>query len=94
MTPEIQLELWLAGNPVHNKDRDECCPDFSCCCPELLAPLEARELFIASQKSGNEALRFRLLGEFLNRAFASRGVYVAGMLSSQMEVCEPKGDTK
>jgi hypothetical protein len=23
------------GNPYHNKIDDECCPDFSCCVPDM-----------------------------------------------------------
>jgi hypothetical protein len=26
---------WAEGDPVHNEIDDECCPDFSCCEPEL-----------------------------------------------------------
>ena len=33
-----QLDEWVKGNPIHNNVDDECCPDFSCCRPELLAP--------------------------------------------------------
>ena len=36
---QLQMEKWLAGHPEHNTERDECCPDFSCCQPHLLAPL-------------------------------------------------------
>jgi hypothetical protein len=43
MTPDEQLELWLAGNSVHNPDTDECCPDFSCCVPELQMGPEERQ---------------------------------------------------
>lgn len=32
-----QVEMWLIGDSVHNEERDECCPDFSCCRPHLLA---------------------------------------------------------
>ena len=35
MTPDEQLERWVAGESVHNATRDECCPDFSCCQPEM-----------------------------------------------------------
>src|SRR5688572_28939536 len=34
----IQTRMWVDGNPVHNTLKDECCPDFSCCVPELLMP--------------------------------------------------------
>ena len=30
-----QGRQWVAGESYHNRVDDECCPDFSCCCPEL-----------------------------------------------------------
>jgi hypothetical protein len=31
----IQTLLWAMGKPTHNRIDNECCPDFSCCHPEL-----------------------------------------------------------
>jgi len=31
MKPNEQLAKWVNGESIHNKERDECCPDFSCC---------------------------------------------------------------
>jgi hypothetical protein len=31
----VQALKWAMGQPYHNRIDDECCPDFSCCCPEL-----------------------------------------------------------
>ena len=66
MTPEEQLELWVQGKPVHNKTRDECCPDFSCCDPDLLAPTEVRKAF----KAASEKERLKFLGQFLGALLA------------------------
>jgi len=30
-----QTLRWAEGKPYHNTIDDECCPDFSCCRPEL-----------------------------------------------------------
>ena len=30
-----QVFLWANGRPYHNHVDGECCPDFSCCHPEL-----------------------------------------------------------
>lgn len=76
MTSEEQLQKWLNGDSVHNDTRDECCPDFSCCRPDLLAPAEERELFIQAQDDE----RMRLLGMFLGRALSGKRVYIAGMI--------------
>jgi len=68
MTCDEQLNKWLAGNSVHNNDGcDECCPDFSCCRPELLAPLEEREHFVVS----NDLERQRMLMMFLGRLIST-----------------------
>lgn len=51
-----QLMEWVEGRPWHNpftpdgrygeKPEDgECCPDFSCCVPDVLQPREKREEF-------------------------------------------------
>lgn len=45
MTPDEQLEQWCNGVSLHNHERDECCPDFSCCNPASAAPMEQRILF-------------------------------------------------
>jgi len=31
----LQALEWAGGNPRHNMVDDECCPDFSCCVPEM-----------------------------------------------------------
>ena len=31
----IQGLLWVEGTPVHNDIDQECCPDFSCCEPDI-----------------------------------------------------------
>jgi hypothetical protein len=30
-----QGRLWIKGMSYHNSIDDECCPDFSCCYPEM-----------------------------------------------------------
>lgn len=30
-----QMWLWVFGKSTHNTLRDECCPDFSCCYPNI-----------------------------------------------------------
>lgn len=76
MTPDEQLSLWLDGKPIHNGTRPdgECCPDFSCCRPDLLAPRATREAFVNASTAEREAMLFGFLGA----AFADRKVYIAG----------------
>jgi len=61
-----QTDEWVKGNPIHNTVDDECCPDFSCCKPELLQPEEIRKTFAAA----NEDTRMSMLGSFLGAGLA------------------------
>ena len=76
---DAQLSEWLKGNPVHNDEQDECCPDFSCCQPELLADQKTRQAFA----DADEELRMTMLGMFLGAAIAAMEadpkVYLAGL---------------
>lgn len=84
ITPTEQLHEWVKGNSVHNgkPDSGECCPDFSCCQPELLAPEAVRIAF----RDANDEARLEMLGLFLSAGIgkALEGkdnpptVYVAG----------------
>ncbi len=65
MTPEEQLEQWVKGISVHNPTRDECCPDFSCCRPNLMAPEEQRRRFAEHPEQ-----RGAMLGMFLGAMLA------------------------
>ena len=38
--------LWLIGFPIHNHIDNECCPDFSCCFPDLYKPVYKRIKYI------------------------------------------------
>ena len=62
MTPDEQLAEWVKGNSIHNPDRDECCPDFSCCDHSLLASEEDRKAFA----DGDQVVRDKLLAKFLS----------------------------
>jgi hypothetical protein len=67
-TDAEQLTRWLAGERVHVRgtkrgDSWRCCPDFSCCRAELLAPLEQRQAFV----DGDEPARAKMAMKFLAR---------------------------
>lgn len=78
MTSEEQLRRWVAGEPIHrgSLEAGECCPDFSCCRPELLAPTAERERFARA----TEGERERMLASFLRKLLEASGVHahVAG----------------
>lgn len=75
-----QLALWVKGKSVHVHN-GICCPDFSCCKPELRAPKEERELFqeLYLAKKHNEYEKMLMM--FLGRAMplmTDKKVYIAG----------------
>ncbi|MFQ6609148.1 MAG: hypothetical protein ACE5EE_11575, partial [Fidelibacterota bacterium] len=72
---EEQLDRWVEGESIHKSDTDECCPDFSCCRPELLTDKKTRELF----RDSKEDVRLGLLGGFLGEALAGKKAYIAGL---------------
>jgi len=75
---EKQLELWVKGKSVHNNEQGECCPDFSCCKPHLLAPEHERKAFSEASQKGDHKVTTSMLVEFLGRAISSPEIYVAG----------------
>lgn len=77
MTPDEQLREWVAGNPIHNKERDECCPDFSCCTGKI-APLNVRKRFEKACNEGDEETKMEMLMMFLSNALSGKNIYVAG----------------
>lgn len=87
-TSEEQLRRWVLGDPVHRNDDNggECCPDFSCCRPELLAPPEVRQAFAAAGQDDRMAFLGAFLGGVIQAATEEReaaggkplGVYIAG----------------
>lgn len=78
MTIDEQLEQWLKGNSIHNKERDECCPDFSCCDGGDIAPLEVRERFVKAHREHDLETKTQMLLMFLGKALKDEKVYVIG----------------
>lgn len=72
-----QLDEWVKGNPIHNQDRDECCPDFSCCNGNM-APEEERKRFAKAHYEGDEETKKEMLMMFLGNAFSDKNIYFAG----------------
>ena len=65
-----QLNKWVDGEPVHNTEMDECCPDYSCCRgKQFMAPLRDRILFRDAYVNGNQDLIDEMLMMFLERLF-------------------------
>jgi hypothetical protein len=83
MTSNEQLTEWLKGNSLCPNDRGECCPDFSCCSPTLLADKKSRRVFV----DGDEETRHGFLGIFPGKAMEEamrqknlkKKIYISGV---------------
>lgn len=65
-----RLRLWVKGSPIHDYANNLCCPDYSCCHPDLIASPAERDAFMR----GTAAQRLRLEILFLNRLIHSAGI--------------------
>lgn len=65
LTVQEQLDQWVDGASIHRNVSHliggECCPDFSCCKPHLLAPRAIRVAF----RSADQKTRTQFLSHFL-----------------------------
>lgn len=74
-----QLLSWLKGKSIHNDK--QCCPDFSCCVPQLLASFEEREAFIIAFLNDDNEQTDKMLFMFLGRAMntiTDKQILIAG----------------
>ncbi len=78
MTSEEQLDRWVAGESVHNEERGECCPDFSCCEPSLLAPFATREAFARASDGERAGMLMGFLGAGMAILAPDKKVHIAG----------------
>lgn len=65
----VQLQQWVIGQSTHVRvgegEKFECCPDFSCCKPELLAPRDVREEFMAATEEKRHRMLFGFLAKLI-----------------------------
>lgn len=67
---EKQLKDWVAGESNHDHINDQCCPDFSCAHPELLADEDTRVLYASAWVQDDEETLSDLNVQFLVRMMA------------------------
>lgn len=79
-TPEArykyQIISWSAGIPSHNHIDNTCCPDFSCCRPNLLASREAVSAFIRALNNKDRGTIDQMNSMFYAILNANDGVQV------------------
>lgn len=79
MTSDEQIIEWVKGNSLCPNDSGECCPDFSCCQPELLADEVTRIAFSNGTKETRNSLLGGFLGFAMEKAAKGKKVYIAGI---------------
>jgi len=65
LTPERQVALWVQGKPACPNTNGECCPDFSCCRPKLLARTVVRKRFAAAGRKERQRMCMDFFGAFI-----------------------------
>ena len=76
---EEQVDRWVAGESLHSDHRgcgEECCPDFSCCKPELLQPVEVRRAFKAADEKARSKFCMMFLGGMIANAAPDLKTYI------------------
>lgn len=76
---EEQVARWVAGESLHSDHRGigpECCPDFSCCDPALLQPIEVRRAFKAAGARARAKLCTAFLGGLISSAAPDVRAYI------------------
>ena len=76
MTAKEQLDKWVAGESIHDHENDQCCPDFSCCNPDLAAHIGDREIFQKYYLEGNDSGTMTMLTGFLLNLIMKKKVNV------------------
>jgi hypothetical protein len=62
------MDRWVKGDSIHNgpnPGKGECCPDYSCCFPELLAPKSERLIWVHTDDDGRGTLAMIFLQRLL-----------------------------
>lgn len=52
-----QMLAWAIGKPYHERVNGECCPDFSCCHPEMFETDDAERWRRYRERYGDRAVR-------------------------------------
>lgn len=64
-----QLNKWVNGQSIHNNIDEECCPDFSCCLPDVNTPIKIRKKFADAHYLDDEVTTMDMLMGFVSGAF-------------------------
>lgn len=88
----MQLSQWVSGFSFHNGVDDMCCPDFSCCYPEIVTPLEKRQEFFKLYKEKGSEATIPMIAEFL-KAVQGQDIHIIGAEPAGQGECAYCGQT-
>lgn len=74
-----QIQYWVEGKCFHcdpSGHGPQCCPDFSCCKPHLLQPVEVRKAFQNADQQGRHKFLMAFLGGAINDARPDLTVFI------------------
>lgn len=63
-----QLIFWFNGHSFHDDERDQCCPDFSCCNSKIDTPISVRKQYLLAFLDGDKKTLNHWNGVFLRVA--------------------------
>ena len=65
---------WCNNVVYHNKTDNECTPDFGCCNPTLLAPIEERNKFFEAYKANKQHIVNPMLNTWMDKLKEYKGI--------------------
>lgn len=74
---EIQLKNWLEGISIHNHTDNECCPDYSCCKPELLQPVKIRKEYIKADEEQRSIMEFDFMLKGIKKEYPKKVIQIS-----------------
>ena len=85
-SPDEQLRRWAEGDPTCPNSNHECCPDFSCCRPNLLWPADRRAKFVTAGQSERKKM---MITGFTGPTFATEALGTASFEEVLVDVPGP-----
>ena len=74
---QFQVNRWYDGQSLHNHIDNQCCPDYSCCYPALVATSDCKHAFRKAVAIQDEDLVAELVMNFEAALRIAQGIQIA-----------------